>query len=273
MSFLVNGIEVQDVNFNGNEVKTVYVNNVLVWDKIALSWPGWTNAKWGDIYDLCLRRKTTGCDWPSDIQLGVSKTVTFTESILGSTYVKAYLVGIETEGPGTLTFQTYTLNNTITYCDYAETGYWGYGLSNLKGVMNSLDGKTSVDQYVIPQDKVWTEAYKHWAYMGGVETEWNSYTMKDQKYWVPSMTELGFSRGDTSNYFNPEFTVGIETPYSLKPSISAVYPYWTRTPYLNSSSNQLKGISAWYMENQYPSGVGTGASKYVSFCFTIGHFE
>lgn len=273
MSFLVNGIEVQDVNFNGNEVKTVYVNNVLVWDKIALSWPGWTDANWGDIYDLCLRRKTTGCDWPSDIQLGISKKITFTESILGSTNVNVYLVGIETEGPGTLTFQTYTLRNTITYCDNSDTGYWSYSLSNLKGIMDSLDGKTSVDDYVIPQDKQYTEAYKYYISGSGVSYKLNSYTLADQKYWIPSANELGFNGTNTSYYLKPEYTVGIDTPYGFKPAISAVYPYWTRTPGLDSSYSQGTGKYALYAANQGIGITTVNDNNYVSFCFTIGYFE
>lgn len=132
MSLYINRIIPNTITFNGEEVNTVYYKNkktmsnpVLIWTK----WPGWDNALWKDIYNLC-KMKQAGVisEWPEDVKLGNTIYVSYRSFYndnnpsggASTSYTLPFqLIGIDIDGPGILTFMCkytmpirYVLSNT-----------------------------------------------------------------------------------------------------------------------------------------------------------------
>ena len=130
MSFFVNNVELKEATFNQQEVKSIYFNTHLIWE--AASWPGWANATWEDVYNLCKRKQNGGITtWPDDVVLGATKETTLSTAILGTSTFTMRIIGLDIDGSGVITFDSkylaaetasYNLLNTYqddfyNYCD------------------------------------------------------------------------------------------------------------------------------------------------------------
>lgn len=282
MSFNINNIGVNEINFNGNEVNSLYVNNTLVWERYG--WVGWKKATWSDIYDLCLAVRNTGMKWPSDIQTGIYKMVRLDENFLGSVEKACYLVGIDIDGPGTLTFQTEVFSTPVQFStDDDDSGYWGYGISNLKTVINSFENYASaINPYVIPLEKVYYGAEKGFAGYTMRFDYSRGYSVKC-KYWAPSIDEMGYVGGYEYAPYNDyrtenEFTVGVTSPYqhlTTPEGRKKIFGYWTRSIGEGPSTVNGWGLHVAYVSEDYGSigAAAQSASGHISICFTIGYFE
>ena len=120
MSFFVNNVELKEATFNQQEVKSIYFNTHLIWE--AASWPGWANATWEDVYNLC-KAKQEGeiIAWPNDVVLGATKETTLSTAVSGLTTYTMRIIGLDIDGSGIVTFDcnhiltyNYTLVNTKT---------------------------------------------------------------------------------------------------------------------------------------------------------------
>lgn len=130
MSFFVNNVELKEATFNQQEVKSIYFNTHLIWE--AASWPGWANATWEDVYNLCKAKQNGDIDaWPDDVVLGATKETTLSTAILGTSTFTMRIIGLDIDGSGVITFDskylpvetadynlldTY-LDNFYNYCD------------------------------------------------------------------------------------------------------------------------------------------------------------
>ena len=130
MSFFVNNVELKEATFNQQEVKSIYFNTHLIWE--AASWPGWANATWEDVYNLCKRKQNGGITtWPDDVVLGATKETTLSTAILGTSTFTMRIIGLDIDGSGVITFDSkylpvetadYNLldtyqDNFYNYCD------------------------------------------------------------------------------------------------------------------------------------------------------------
>lgn len=116
-NFFISNTMPTEITFNGRDVSSVYYTDkttnatnylpVLVWDK----WPGFENASWKDIYDLCKKKQAgTIKTWPEDIKLGATKNISFrwgNENSSTVFYTMTFeIIGIDIDGPGVLTFMS-----------------------------------------------------------------------------------------------------------------------------------------------------------------------
>ena len=138
MSFFVNNVELKEATFNQQEVETIYFNNTLIWE--AFSWPGWANATWEDIYNLCkAKQKGAIKEWPEDVVLGATKITTLSTAILGTSTFTMRIIGLDIDGEGVITFdsqyhtaQVMTISSLSTYQDNF------YNYCNAKPYIKSL---------------------------------------------------------------------------------------------------------------------------------------
>ena len=128
-----NNVIPSSVYYNGFTVTEAYCNDTLVWrlKREPLEWVGWANATWQDVYDLCKRKQADTefkYDWPEDVYELLSANGVYGGPILqfvsnplptqiegatsnlnmipGPGPVSAKLIGVDKDGPGTLTFLT-----------------------------------------------------------------------------------------------------------------------------------------------------------------------
>lgn len=169
MSFLINDINLQECNFNNQFVKKIYYNDVLVWANT--SWPGWDNATWEDIYNLC-KAKQLGAiaDWPTDVVLGATKMAycpipRYSYQTAAFSTHEVMLIGMDIDGPGVLTFETKNCfieaveagENAYDYLSEEDNiDYWGTFVGAMKQYIKPLN-----KQYVL---KTHNEAAGQWDY-------------------------------------------------------------------------------------------------------------
>lgn len=143
MSFFVNNVELKEASFNQQEVKSIYFNNHLIWE--SASWPGWANATWEDVYNLC-KAKQEGriTAWPDDVVLGATKETTLSTAILGTSTFTMRIIGLDIDGSGVITFDSKYLtaeamivNSLSTYQDNF------YDYCNAKPYIKSLSKGTA----------------------------------------------------------------------------------------------------------------------------------
>ena len=105
MSFFVNNVELKEATFNQQEVKSIYFNTHLIWE--AASWPGWANATWEDVYNLCKRKQNGGITtWPDDVVLGATKETTLSTAVLSTSTFTMRIIGLDIDGSGVITFDS-----------------------------------------------------------------------------------------------------------------------------------------------------------------------
>ena len=87
------------------------------------SWPGWSNATWRDVNNLCVLKKNGRiANWPADIEVGIEKSITFSAAVGGTSTFDAILIGIEHDGAGVLTFMTKQLTANTIQAQYSPYG-------------------------------------------------------------------------------------------------------------------------------------------------------
>lgn len=247
MSFFVNNVELKEVSFNQQVVETIYFNNTLIWE--AFSWPGWANATWEDIYNLCkAKQKGTIKEWPEDVVLGATKITTLSTAILGTSTFTMRIIGLDIDGEGVITFdsqyhtaQVMTIESLSTYQDNF------YNYCDAKPYIKALSKGTADTEGVL--------------------------TYADYYVWVLSERELNldsYASGD-------EYTYGVNKPY----------PYFTSDTTRKKTAADSSTAYAWltrsvflYLLIEYAVvvtalGTTTGLKKSVtnvrfSPCFAIG---
>lgn len=132
MSFFVNNVELKQATFNQQEVKSIYFNTHLIWEAPSFEWPGWANATWEDVYNLCKQKQNGGITvWPDDVVLGATKETTLSTAILGTSTFTMRIIGLDIDGSGVITFDSKYLttetadasslsiyqDNFYNYCD------------------------------------------------------------------------------------------------------------------------------------------------------------
>ena len=130
MSFFVNNVELKEATFNQQEVKSIYFNTHLIWE--AASWPGWANATWEDVYNLCKQKQNGGITArPDDVVLGATKETTLSTAVLDTSTFTMRIIGLDIDGSGVITFDSKYLaaenmdtnllstyqDNFYNYCD------------------------------------------------------------------------------------------------------------------------------------------------------------
>lgn len=200
MSFLINNTILKEAYFNQQVVKSVYYNNNLVWE--AFTWPGWANATWEDIYNLCKAKQEGKIDaWPDDVVLGATKETTLSTAILGTSTFTMRIIGLDIDGEGVITFdsqyhtaQAMTVSSLSTYQDNF------YNYCNAKPYIKSLRKGTA-------------EA----------DTSRNgSVTYTDSYVWILSERELNLDSYSGISVANST-TTKAECTYG----VNAPYPYFT----------------------------------------------
>lgn len=156
MSFYINNTELKEAYFNGSEVKSIYYNNTLVWEE-AIVWPtgdcNWETATWKDIYDLCKAKQAgTITEWPEDVVLGATKTLSLSTAVLGTSSTTMRIIGLDHDGAGTITFQTVnTLANTTKWASGADTpaaGSWSGSKSLVRSYCSDFYNYCEAKSYI-----------------------------------------------------------------------------------------------------------------------------
>ena len=259
MSFFVNNVELKEATFNQQEVKSIYFNTHLIWE--AASWPGWANATWEDVYNLC-KRKQEGkiTAWPDDVVLGATKETTLSTAILGTSTFTMRIIGLDIDGSGVITFdskylaaETMDTNLLNTYQDNF------YDYCNAKPYIKALSKGTAATN--INRNGVVTYA--------------------DYYVWSLSEREVNLDKNSgisvaNSTLTKAECTYGVNQPY----------PYFTsndkrkKTVANNSTAYawRLRSVSKFgtetvvFVTNQGSSNYSNTSVDYIRFspCFAIG---
>ena len=198
MSFFVNNVELKQATFNQQEVKSIYFNTHLIWE--AASWPGWANATWEDVYNLC-KQKQEGeiTAWPDDVVLGATKETTLSTAVLGLTTYTMRIIGLDIDGSGIVTFDcNHTGNNQLqdSQSDMDNTCKNFYNYCNAKPYIKVLKkGVARADD--------WRNGYV---------------TYKDRYVWLLSEREVNLDKYSgisvtNSTLTNAECTYGVNQPY------------------------------------------------------------
>lgn len=255
MSFKINGIDASSVFLNGQSVDSIYYNNVLVWANPNRRWPGWENAEWSDIYNLC-KAKQSGeiSQWPSDVVVGEKKKLI---SVMpdGSTYSvgSPTLVGIDIDGDGVLTFAMldyiYNINWGVNGSGYLNNGCYlrRYAITDTYDQISPAIGS-----YIKPLNKQWYSITDY-------DTTQNKMSIaENETVWVFSAAEAGLSISTGQS----EYTVGVNQPYQ----------YFQEKPQM--ISGWLRSSSGLYKAYYASGGVAIDESKsetlYPALGFAIG---
>lgn len=273
MSFYVNKITPSIITFNGNDVDSVYYRNratmtesVLVWTK----WPGWSNALWKDIYNLCkLRQSGILTEWPEDVKLGNTIDVDYrtfyneNDPSGGASHSHTLvfqLIGIDIDGPGILTFMCkYTMPIRYTYG--TTNGYQVYRRAPIIFYDESL-AEDELNHYIQFESVPGTNkfnAYYLKDYIKPLRKE--TYNVSEGKmevferyFWDLSCAEAGIECE-----YPPCFTEGVSTPYfNGNPPTVLLY-------ILDEMTSKGHGLPVSYGSREY-----TGNSYYQEPAHTFG---
>ena len=234
-----------------------------------IPWTSWEEASWEEIYNICQARKQGLIQsWPSDIYLGKTKRVTFSKNVLGSEGVDVEIIGIDVDGPGTLTFQVAAVysynggfnNGTRFYqCngyahDYNCSYEWN-DLNTIKGpggygvYYESVTGQQIINQvrrecqnfydycdckqYIKPLMK----GTASWD-AGNSEVRTTEPTFLEEYVWLASEFEMGLAEYSIATDSQiKEATQGVTIPYPLfktdadriKAASGGTQHYWLRS--------------------------------------------
>lgn len=214
MSFLINNINLDSCGFNGNEVNSIYYNNVLVWQKF--SWPGWDAATWEDIYNLCQARQN-GAITADEFKefIGTSeKIVTLSTAVQGSSEVVMIPESYSSQN-GTIQFVAkYTLLNSTTRLASTSSGVNYPGVA---AVLTSLYENCNIQEYT-EKFSLLTEAQATTIYPTATERIKTTPDGTARSWWISSSTSNyrgvstsgTFTTGSTNvkNYVAPAFVIG-----------------------------------------------------------------
>lgn len=193
-------------------------------------WPGWSNATWEDINNLCYAKQQGYINsWPADVVLGATKSETLSSAVLGTTTHDVMIIGIDIDGDGTLTFQTKNcLADTVAF---GGSGLWSSSTARIQcqNYYNAFPGK----DYILTVSKLTSTS----------DTTADLSETSDA-VWIPSRPEVG---GSSSANTEGEFTVGSSTPYNYSSNADRIKKlvdtdesgvrYWLRSRHQNSSNS------------------------------------
>lgn len=258
MSFFVNNVELKQATFNQQEVKSIYFNTHLIWE--AASWPGWANATWEDVYNLC-KAKQEGriTAWPSDVVLGATKETTLSTAVLGTSTFTMRIIGLDIDGSGVITFDSqYFTNETAAESSLSTYQDNFYNYCDAKPYIKALSKGTAAAN----------------------RNRNGAVTYADYYVWSLSEREVNLDENSgisvaNSTLTKAECTYGVNQPY----------PYFTSNETRKKTAAGSSGYKGWYTRSVYLFvGVGTmpiivdddGTSNYTtsyrrfSPCFAIG---
>lgn len=205
------------------------------------AWIGWDNATWEDIYNLC-KAKQNGeiTEWPSDVVLGATKTVTLSTSVLSSASRRMTLIGIDIDGDGVLTFQS---NDMASTCAWSSSTSTTWPNSTVKDYCDDFYNYCNAKPYIKTLSK------------GTALTYGASITYSNENVWLISASEYGGS--------GSEFTKGVSTPYPYKQTL-LIGNSWTRSRASSASYRQV-----WDTSNNLTTALATNSNR-MNPCFAIG---
>ena len=261
MSFFVNNVELNEVTFNQQEVKSIYFNTRLIWE--AASWPGWANATWEDVYKLCKQKKNGDISvWPSDIVLGATKETTLSTAILGTSTFTMRIIGLDIDGEGAITFDSKYVTAETVNPDLIDTyQYDFYKYCNANPYIKPLDkGNSSGD--INRNGNVTYTYYEVWS-LSEREVNLDKYS--------------GISVAN-STPTNAECTYGVNKPYPYFTSdgrrIKTIAGSSAKQSWLTRSVNiiPLTGTRAIAIDNNGHSAYNATNIRF-SPCFAIGSLQ
>ena len=261
MSFFVNNVELNEATFNQQEVKSIYFNTRLIWE--AASWPGWANATWGDVYNLCKAKKEERITaWPNDVVLGATKETTLSTAILGTSTFTMRIIGLDIDGKGAITFDSKYVTAETVNPDLIETyQYDFYRYCNAKPYIKSLNkGNSSGDM-----NRNGNATYTYYEVWSLSEREVNL-----DKY-------SGISVAN-STPTNAECTYGVNKPYPYFTSdvrrIKTIAGSSAKQSWLTRSINIIPniGVRAIAIDNNGHSAYNATNIRF-SPCFAIGSLQ
>ena len=111
----------------------------------GFEWPGWANATWEDVYNLCKAKQKGKIDaWPSDVVLGAMKETTLSTAILGTSTFTMRIIGLDIDGSGVITFDSkyYTAQSIlVTSLNIYQNNFYNY--CNAKPYIKALSKGTA----------------------------------------------------------------------------------------------------------------------------------
>lgn len=171
-------------------------------------WPGWSNATWEDINNLCYAKKRGYINsWPNDVAVGNTKSVTLNYSASSQDTLTAYLIGIDHDADDTLTFATLYTNTILA--STSNTAPYTFQTSNIRTKYKSTSVRVTADpdySYILPVNKGYASEYYS-----------NTLTYEELIYWPLSLDELNRQVMSISPRVIPpnvaEYTENVTTPY------------------------------------------------------------
>ena len=113
----------------------------------SFEWPGWANATWEDVYNLCKAKQKGKIDaWPSDVVLGAMKETTLSTAILGTSTFTMRIIGLDIDGSGVITFDSkyYTAQSIlVTSLNKYQNNFYNY--CNAKPYIKALSKGTAAN--------------------------------------------------------------------------------------------------------------------------------
>ena len=159
-------------------------------------WPGWSNATWEDINNLCYAKQQGYINsWPADVVLGATKTATVDlesatdlDQLLNSS-VLYRIIDIDKDANGTLTF------DSPACCKSATVSVGGYSpvWNNRQSICSLIYNALEIKDYITPVEKTRGD------------------TTETSNLWFPSLAELGISQ---TSYYSGEYTVNGSSRYA-----------------------------------------------------------
>lgn len=220
------------------------------------SWVGWTNATWSDIYNLC-KAKQNGdiTEWPADVALGKSKSLTLSTSVLGSSSFTMRIAGIDVDGNGVLTFVASNKSSQKTL--FSDTSA-AWNTSTVRALCQNIYNFCNAKDYIKPLLK-------------GTNTTYNksSIAYTEETIWIPSIHELNLY---DANYgpVAAEYTKGVSTSYSIPYYYVPSGQFWTRSRSIKSDSTLVIVYDNDITYDGYGPTTETDQGNYLVPAFAIG---
>lgn len=261
MSFYTNNKNLATITFNTNDVKTVYFNNELVWEKGY--WPGLADATWEDVYNLCKQKQSGEISyWPEDVYVGAVKSGIWrdTYSLLGYVGIDFVIIGLDIDGEGVITFQC---KEGMLYSHITDKDNWD---SWMKEIPQSVCD-TFYSNLIRPNKEYIKPLAKG---IGESATGVSSRIMPPNFYtvncWIPSEFEVGLNKYSVSgNALTKEATQGVSKPYPYFTDNTSRIKETTNSIYTGTGGDIVDmGVQPWYLRSLYFA--EEGAAKPTGFC-------
>lgn len=259
MSFFVNNVELKEASFNQQEVKSIYLNNTLIWE--AISWPAmgtplsdWT---WEEIINLC----NSGEDVRQYFSIGDTRNLVLTTG-------EVVPVAIGDFYHNTITGTTDTAAIAFTFVNCLNTGYAMNTYATNYGGWDGSDMRETHMPNILatfPAELTANNAIKYVDVVASAGGESGTLITSSDRLRLHSVTELGGSDRWAA-------TEGTVYPYyeslsDIRKTVNGTLAsYWTRTPYLDSTEDFFRQLS---LINKYFNGNLANYEEGVACAFDI----